>query len=296
MTEIIRLPALASTGTDERARANTERNRRLFDWALEVLKQLGLDQAVAQAKSIGELAGVTLDLESAAIVLAIRDALHPASGRRQPHFEGLRAGGLKQIIKNRFTDLKKDREEILRRRAGRTGSDWETDLELDDDGKIKPILSNLILILCNAPKWAGVLAYDEFGARVVIRKQPPWGAEPIEAPWTDHHDTQTRVWFQHKAKINPAIGDLGRAVQAAARRKACSCSFAEAQPWKPFTCPAAPSRRMTDMDRCILRLRFSQKCCGNGKNGCDIVASPSKAGPIGHAADIASISVIPMGT
>src|SRR5262249_42331858 len=117
---------------------------------------------------------------------------------------------LKQIIKNRFAALKKDREEILRRRTGRKGPDWEAELDLDDDGKIKPILSNLILILCNASKWVGVLAYDEFGARVIIRKRPPWGAEPIDAPWTDYHDTQARVWFQH-AKINPAcLSAVGR--------------------------------------------------------------------------------------
>jgi predicted P-loop ATPase len=217
MTEIVRLPVPASTDTDEYARADTERNRRLFDWALEVIKQLGLDLAVAQAKSIEELAGVALNLESAAIVLAIRDALHPASGRRQPHFEGLRAGGLKQILKNRLNELKKEREAILRRRAGRKGPDWTDNLILDKEGKIKPILANLILILHEAPKWKGVLAYDEFSTRVVIRKRPPWGEEAPDAHWTDHHESLTRVWLQREDIIKAGQGDIGRAVQAAAR-------------------------------------------------------------------------------
>ncbi len=42
---------------------------------------------------------------SAEVTLAIRDALHPASGPRQEHFRGLKEGGLKQILKNRFAEL-----------------------------------------------------------------------------------------------------------------------------------------------------------------------------------------------
>ena len=91
-----------------------------------------------------------------------------------------------------------------------------TDLILDKDGKIVANLANLILILREAPKWKGVLGYDEFNVRVVIRKRPPWGEEVADTPWTDHHEFLARVWFQNE-KINPSAGDVGRAVQAAAR-------------------------------------------------------------------------------
>jgi putative DNA primase/helicase len=65
----------------------------------------------------------------------------------------------------------------------------------------------------------GVLGFDEFAQRVVIHhKRPPWaGDEAPDAPWTDHYESLTRVWFQTQAKINPTLGDVGRAVQAAAR-------------------------------------------------------------------------------
>ena len=59
---------------DAHARADTERNRRLFDWAEAVLKALGLDKAVAAARSIEELRRITLDVDSAEIALALRDA------------------------------------------------------------------------------------------------------------------------------------------------------------------------------------------------------------------------------
>jgi predicted P-loop ATPase len=95
-------------------------------------------------------------------------------------------------------------------------SDWTDTLILDKNGKIVANLANLILILREAPKWNGVLGYDEFAAHVVIRRGPPWGTESPDSPWTDHHDSLARVWFQTEG-INPAAGDVGRAVQAAAR-------------------------------------------------------------------------------
>src|SRR5262249_7940547 len=154
-------------------------------------------------------------MASAEVTLAIRDALRPASGRRQQHFDGLREGGLKQILKNRFVKLKKTREAKLRRGRGKQ-PDWTDDLILDADGKIKPNLANLILILREGPDWKGVLGYDEFAARVLIRKHPPLEATVPNIPWTDHHEALARVWFLRKG-ISPSAGDVGRAVQAAAR-------------------------------------------------------------------------------
>ena len=94
--------------------------------------------------------------------------------------------------------------------------DWSDDLILNDKSEIVANLANLILILRKAPEWDGVLGYDEFNARVVIRKSPPWGNEAPDTAWTDHHEALARVWFQNK-KVNGSMGDVGRAVQAAAR-------------------------------------------------------------------------------
>jgi predicted P-loop ATPase len=213
MVKVIQLPAPASQDADEHARADTQRNQRLFDWADTVLKRLRLDKAVAAARSIEQLRRVTFNTDSAEVTLAIRDALHPSSGHPQEHFRGLKEGGLKLILKNRFAELKKTREATLRRRKQ---PDWTDQLILDKEGKIIANLANVILILTEAPEWKGVLGYDEFNARVVIRKRPPWGEEMPDAPWTDHHESLARVWFQN-GKINPSPGDVGRAVQAAAR-------------------------------------------------------------------------------
>jgi predicted P-loop ATPase len=215
MVDPIQLPIpTPPPNADAHARADTERNRRLFDWAEAVLKTLGLDKEVAAARSIEDLRRIALDVNSAEIALALRDALHPTSGQRQEHFRGLKESGLKLVLKNRFADLKKAREATLRR--GKP-PDWADGLVLNKNGEVVPNLANLILILEEAPKWKGVLAYNEFKACVVIRKRPPWVDEPLDSPWVDHHDSLCRVWFQRDAGINPAAGDVGRAVQAAAK-------------------------------------------------------------------------------
>ena len=77
----------------------------------------------------------------------------------------------------------------------------------------------MILILREAPKWKGVLGYNEFNAWVVIRKRPPWGDEPLDRLGLT---TMTRCAGSgsNARGINPAAGDVGRAVQAAARHNA----------------------------------------------------------------------------
>src|SRR5262249_1566517 len=150
----------------EYARADTERNQRLFDWALGVLQRLGIDKVIAAARTPEELRRVTFDATSAGGILAIRDALHPASGRRGEHFRGLKQGGLKQILGNRFVDLKKQRLAALQQRQKRyRRSDWSEQLILNKRGEIIANLANLVLMLREAPKWKGVLGYDEFAAR-----------------------------------------------------------------------------------------------------------------------------------
>jgi predicted P-loop ATPase len=215
MADLIKFPGAASqdTDADAHASAETERKQLLFTWAEVVLRKLGFGKAIAAARTIEELRRIIFDPKSADVALVIRDALHPVSGKRREEFRGLSEGGLRAVLRNRFEALKKTREDTLKQ--GKQ-ADWAEELVLDKDGKPLSNLANLILTLSNAPAWKGVLAYDEFAARVVTRQFPPWGWEPRDSPWTDHHDSLTRVWFQTK-DMNPAAGDVGRAVQAAAR-------------------------------------------------------------------------------
>jgi predicted P-loop ATPase len=207
---------------DEYAHAETERKRRLFEWADRILADLGLADKVRNANTLDDLRRIKFDdADASEIDLAIRDVLHPATGRKHAHFAGMNEGMLKRLLKTRFRELKKQREAELRRGQTAGGSQsstysWTDDLKLDKNSAVRPLLHNLILFLRHHPQWQGVLGFDEFMAQVVIRQQPAWGEEAPDAPWTDHHETLTRRWFQ-KEDINAALGDIGRAVQAVAR-------------------------------------------------------------------------------
>ncbi len=206
------------SGAEEHARAETERKQRLFAWADRVLQSLGITERVTHAISVDELQKIVFDDDSIEVKLSARDVLHPAAGKRDSCFVGLNEAGLIRLLKVRFIEMKKRREQALRdgMNGGRAAHDWSAGLVLDDSGGVRPLLANLILVLSEHPQWKGVLAYDEFNARVVLRKAPPWDEKATETLWTDHHETLTRAWFQRE-DIAAQQGDVGRAVQAAAR-------------------------------------------------------------------------------
>jgi predicted P-loop ATPase len=62
-----------------------------------------------------------------------------------------------------------------------------------------------------------VLGFNEFAAQVVVRQPPYWGDVGPDALWTDHFETLTRSWFPDQ-DIPASQGDVGRAIQAAARK------------------------------------------------------------------------------
>ena len=132
---------------------------------------------------------------------------------------------LQRLLKKQFDDQKKSRQkELLAARmsahAGASSQqhNWINELKLNDKtGAILPILKNLILFLCNHPDWKSVLGFNEFSAQVVVRKRPYWDDVEPDAVWTDHFETLTRAWFQEQ-DIPANQGDVGRAIQAAARK------------------------------------------------------------------------------
>src|ERR1700730_9802374 len=89
------------TGADAHARLETERKRELFAWADRVLRELGFADRVKLAISLHDLHRIVFDPDAAEVALAIREALHPASGERHRYFDGIREGSAKRILKMR---------------------------------------------------------------------------------------------------------------------------------------------------------------------------------------------------
>src|SRR6266496_3968661 len=64
-------------GARDHAHDETADKRALFEWADEVLEDMGLLDELRRAKTREELDAVELDLDDTTLIMAIRNALHP---------------------------------------------------------------------------------------------------------------------------------------------------------------------------------------------------------------------------
>jgi len=98
--------------------------------------------------------------------------------------------------------------------SGRSSA-WEKSLLRTQEGQVKKLAANVVLILTHAPEWEGAIAWDEFAERIVIVRPCPAG-EP--GPWTDLADIQTAIWLQrsrwHLEASPELIASCVRAVAA----------------------------------------------------------------------------------
>ena len=114
----------------------------------------------------------------------------------------------------------------LRRRVGATGDPnapvpkpaWFGRLRLDLAGAPERNEANAIVALSSDPVFAGVLAFDDFAHKIVVRQPLPWdGADAtLPRPWDDADDIRTAEWLQWRG-INVAPVVVSRAVAAVAR-------------------------------------------------------------------------------
>jgi predicted P-loop ATPase len=80
------------------------------------------------------------------------------------------------------------------------------------------VLANVLTALREAPEWQGVIWFDEFGRKTVIRKRAPWMvSDPAEAmPWTPQFDTLACEWCQ-KHGLFVGVDVVATAVECVAR-------------------------------------------------------------------------------
>ena len=92
---------------------------------------------------------------------------------------------------------------------------WTDGLTLNKNGVPLGNLRNVLYALRHAPEWETVLTYDEFAARVITSKPPPWGGPTVDR-WADEHDVRACEWMQEQ-DIRAALGVVGHAIQTVAR-------------------------------------------------------------------------------
>ena len=62
------------------------------------------------------------------------------------------------------------------------------------DGPLLAVLDNLVAILANDERWAGVIAHDEFTGTIFKRRAPPT-QNAGEGEWLDEDDHRLALWF-----------------------------------------------------------------------------------------------------
>jgi putative DNA primase/helicase len=93
---------------------------------------------------------------------------------------------------------------------------WERQLSRTKEGSVKKLGSNIVLVLTNAPDWAGAIGFDDFAERIMIRKACPAG-EP--GPWTDNADKLTAIWLQRsKWQLEASYELVASSIETVARK------------------------------------------------------------------------------
>ncbi len=88
---------------------------------------------------------------------------------------------------------------------------------------MRAIAANAITILAFDPKWAGVLAYDEFAETIVTRTTPPWrdqdrARDTRPGDWTDEDTVRLQAWIADAYGIDLGLEATLAAVKVAAAR------------------------------------------------------------------------------
>jgi hypothetical protein len=115
----------------------TQMRRALFQWAERVLEDAGLLKMLRDAKTREELDAITFEPGNLALILMIRDALHPGSSNsRARHFQHLSDRMLTAILRNRFTEYKKEQKRKLIANEQQTAAEEEEREKREEDVKL----------------------------------------------------------------------------------------------------------------------------------------------------------------
>ena len=131
---------LAKNDDDEKQhggdQTQNERLNALYQWADGCLEAAGLLKLLHDAKTREELDAIKFEPGNLTLVMMIRDALHPGSGKaRGKHFQHFTEKMLENILRERFNQFKKDQNKKLIASEQKTVADEEAREKREEDVK-----------------------------------------------------------------------------------------------------------------------------------------------------------------
>lgn len=81
---------------------------------------------------------------------------------------------------------------------------WVNRLAYSEKGSIQQSIHNGVLILRHDPNLAGLIAYDSFNRKMVLKRQPPWDEQKGTRNWTDYDDSSIKHYLEISYGFNRA--------------------------------------------------------------------------------------------
>jgi len=87
----------------------------------------------------------------------------------------------------------------------------------DGDGTVRPLSSNIELILTHDPRWRGSLAYCDFSYRIIKRRADI--SDMVAGEWEDADTARLAIWLSNTYGFEPARAKITDAIIVAAQRR-----------------------------------------------------------------------------
>lgn len=109
-----------------------------------------------------------------------------------------------QLISDRTAEAAADFDEVPAEypEPEEPAKNWQAKLKITEKGTIAQTIANVVVILENDPKLAGVLAYDEMRHNIVALSSTPWNKSKGPRQWVDADDAALRYYLEHAYGIS----------------------------------------------------------------------------------------------
>lgn len=95
---------------------------------------------------------------------------------------------------------------------------WRDQLARSDSGMLIAHMQNVELILSNDERWAGVIGFCSFSAKIVKLRVPPYGGDTGD--WADIDDMLVMKWLAQQYNLRVKVGNVIEAVSVVAHYRA----------------------------------------------------------------------------
>jgi len=94
-------------------------------------------------------------------------------------------------------------------------SGWRRGLLYTQKGELAACLANVHDILLNSPQWSGVIGFDEFAARTMKLRPPPYFGGDV-GEWTAADDSRCAMWITRQFRFAPSTVLVAEAIETLA--------------------------------------------------------------------------------